>query len=701
MSAGTWSEPQTVPPDPAWRLPLRFELFPAGFLAGRIEVPAGEKPPSPFEVELRFGPVPAPAVPGRVAPPAAPKAAPRAVVLCPVLDGRFRCAVPARSLDFRTRVVGFMPAYHWGVEVAAGQVRDLGTWALRRGASVVGRVETEGSAPLAGCRVRLAPQRAGSLPGNPSDDALVTDERLTRLTQEVGVNHRGFFRFADVSPGSYEVEASQDQLVPARVFPVEVRAGLEAEIREPLVLARPVAIEVVVEPQLDPYGERWTVRLWPWRQESGRPRGNSWEGPASTDGRWAQEGVAPGSYYLSVVTGETRWHGERVEVEAGGPPVFLRIPLVEVRGEVRLGSDPLAATLWFGGLTGNPRVRFDADEKGRFEGALPKEGTWMIEVDFGIPGVRRVPLRPVEVKRSPGRRFARVTLAIPDTVLHGEVVDEQGRPLPGAQVITAQVGAMSVGFVPSRGDFLTDAEGKFEVRGFEPGPINLRARSPGRSSGWVPVSLEEGRSPPRLRLVAAREVELRGRVSSARGPVPGALIISWPGLGGAAMADTAEAVTGPAGEFSLRLPGGVSIAELMVLAPGFALRMMRMPVSSRSPVNLTVDPAGGTLVLPKEGGLLVHGGMWLPADALLELWTNLHGPGAGDRRRIPSLEPGEYAFCEQEASVALRLGGAVPEGLCSSGSLVPFGELTLAPPAGLAPPEGADAPAGEAALVGR
>lgn len=53
---------------------------------------------------------------------------------------------------------------------------------------------------------------------------------------------------------------------------------------------------------------------------------------------------------------------------------------MEILGRVTLGDDPLAATLWFGGRSGVRRIRFDSDEKGRFDGWLPEEGTWPVDL---------------------------------------------------------------------------------------------------------------------------------------------------------------------------------------------------------------------------------------------------------------------------------------------------------------------------------
>jgi hypothetical protein len=662
-----WSAPIAIPADLARRGPaVHIALLPAGRLSGRLEPPPREPASGLREVETRFTPVPGKE--GKQLPE-------RATVGCPVSDGRLTCVVPAGTLDLKLKAAGFVPVYRWGVKVVTGKVQDLGSIALKRGATLVGRVETDGSAALSrSCRVRLTPQRAGGTPENPSPAAVTADRRLDQLDRQAEVNERGFFAFEDVAPGVYQVVARQEGFVEARVFPVEVREGLETEVRNPLVLARPVPFEVFVDPPVDPYGERWRLELVssvPPMEE--RPK-EAHQGFAGSDGRWMQAGVAPGKYVLWV-TGKSnrRWASEPVEVWPGQPPLHVALSVLQVRGRITLGAEPLATTFWFGGQTGPESLRFESDAKGRFSGLLPREGKWALDVALKDGGVRRVNLDPVEIKKLPGASFATVDIRVPDTLIEGEVVDESGHPLAGAHVQAIRMGQ-------NPDDFETDGEGKFSVRGVKPGSFAIEADLPPRSTGWVSASVDEGHPGPRLHLVAREQVELKGRVTSAQGPVAGARIAAWPGVGSAMVADIVDAVTDPAGEFSLSLPANSGAATVLVFAPGYALRMLAALPDPQAPLAIAVEPAGGTLVVPADGAL-VHGGTFAPV-AMLALWLRMNGvPEEGKVLRVPNVEAGAYAICPPGPDYAAVVKGGAPSGGCASGLLAPYGELSLLPAA--------------------
>jgi len=600
----------------------------------------------------------------------------RATVRCPVAAGRLFCVLPAGSLDLKLKAQGFVPVYRWGVAVAAGKVRDLGALALKRGATLVGRVETDGSAALSpSCKVRLTPQRAGGLPEHASPADVAADRRLGQLDREAHVNERGFFAFEDVAPGLYQVAATQEGFVEARAFPVEVREGLETEVRNPLMLARPVPFEVFIEPPVDPYGERWRLELVSSVPPMEARPTQRHEGRAGPDGHWTQAGLAPGKYTLWVVgKDKNRWASEPVEIWPGLPALHLDLPVLEVRGRVTLGSEPLATTFWFGGQTGSESLRFESDAKGRFSGLLPREGKWQLDVALSGGGVRRINLAPVEVKKLPGASFATVDIHVPDTLIEGEVVDERGRSLPGAHVQ-----AMRMGQRPD--DFETDAEGKFSIRGIEPGTFGIQAELYPRTTGWVSASVEEGDPGPRLHLVAREQAEIKGRVTSAQGPVAGARIAAWPGVGSAMVADIVDAVTDPAGEFSVRLPAGSGAVTVLVFAPGYALRMLAAAANPHAPLAISVEPAGGMLVVPADGAL-VHGGTFAPVG-MLALWLRMNGvPEDGKVLRVPNVEPGAYVVCPPGPDyAALMKGGAPSAERCASGFLQPYGELSLLPAA--------------------
>jgi hypothetical protein len=52
---------------------------------------------------------------------------------------------------------------------------------------------------------------------------------------------------------------------------------------------------------------------------------------------------------------------------------------------VKLGKDPLTATLWFGGRYGNSAVKMESGRDGKFHGILPHDGSWIVDVTSTDP----------------------------------------------------------------------------------------------------------------------------------------------------------------------------------------------------------------------------------------------------------------------------------------------------------------------------
>jgi len=268
-----------------------------------------------------------------------------------------------------------------------------------------------------------------------------------------------------------------------------------------------------------------------------------------------------------------------------------------------------------------------------------------------------------------------------DTRVFGRVVDEQGKPVAGADVI---VQAESVS-VPS----VSDPAGSFEARGLPEGLVWLAAETSARVSNRAFVQLAEGRAvgPIELRLRPTRR--LNGTVASPRGPVAGArvvLLATTPDGGGA------QAVTDIAGTFQVDLPKDASRIEAIVSAPGVALQVFEMQAGSE-PLSLHVAEEAGDLALKlppgdemMRGDLVLatyQNGLHIPGNVLSQ-WA--YGQGEDLQRRdrsfrVPRVAPGEYVVClvPQHLPPSLVLG-SVPSGAgCDSGLLAPGGTLSLNP----------------------
>lgn len=152
-------------------------------------------------------------------------------------------------------------------------------------------------------------------------------------------------------------------------------------------------------------------------------------------------------------------------------------------------------------------------------------------------------------------------------------------------------------------------------------------------------------------------------------------------------------VSGPAGEFTLKLPAGTHNIHLNVIAPGYATRMLKAQTGEGSVLEIPLEPAGGNLVLDfgsqtseklkaLGAGLLAHNGTFVSLGRLFR-WAELQRAPQSDPRHlvVPNMEAGEYLVCIGDAAQTM-----VPRGLepppaeCSRGYLLPLQELTLRMP---------------------
>lgn len=468
-----------------------------------------------------------------------------------------------------------------------------------------------------------------------------------------------------MAPGRYTLTVSQPGFAPVSVPGVEVREGLEAQVLDPVVLAKPLIFELVLDPGIEPYGQPWRVRLVR-RSSPADPPGETFHAQASREGVCSIPDVPAGAYELAVLGADKSiWHSEMLEVAAGRLPHMVQIPVLRIEGLVTRGGEPLASTVWLG--RGGRRLRFDSDGEGLFQGLLPEEGTWSVSLASAEEGWR-VSVAAIEVKIPRGKSTAQVEIEVPDTTLEGEVVDEGGRPVPAAQV-----SAFSNARIDSR--VRSDDKGKFEIHGLPAGPVTLSAIEQERESGWVQTALVEGEGSPWVRLVVRRLTRARGRVVSPNGGIPGATILAWPAS--QPVSRVATTMSGPGGDFELELPEGESVIEVLVLPPGFAFRIATVRLDPGRPFELAVEPHGGTLIV--EGSfaasepLLVHDGVFVSLQPLRD-WARMQGAPSSDPSRlvIPNVAGGAYNLCKGRAEAS--------SAACKGGVLSPLGELVLRSP---------------------
>lgn len=634
-SRGFWASPRTTAPGGT------IGLWPSCTVRGALESAKGESVPS--EVEVMFS--------GSPGPENRPGFTDQGTVTCPVLDGTFSCKLPAADLDLRLRAKGHISLYRWGVTLVPGGVTDLGRFMLRKGASIVGRVELAERAlpPKRACTVRLGPATG-------PDRAT---ETATGLPTSL-VDSRGFFHLEVVPPGTWMVVAELDGFVSARRG-VTVVEGMEASLKEPLVLALPARIELTLLPAQDPDGRPWVVEVG-GKQGEGRYDSVA-NAPASLGGFWSRERMVSGHEYqvrVRTATGQAWWTDPVPFVLSG--PVHRRtieVGFEEVQGTVRLGDLPIPATVTFGAPKEMVAIGLRADSDGSFSGALPRLGSWHVAVASDQPSVRRN--LEVEVRRGVDGRGS-VEIVLEDGALVGEIVDESGKKLERAILTVSSMKTIEQSQEQVEG-------GTFRLTGFEPGRYLLSAEGRGVASEAVPAEISEDGASPFLRIVVRKKERVTLRVFSESGsPVGGAPVrvlrtTRYPGL--EVLAERTDAT----GLVSFSAAPGVERQCFAVGLPGLST-LIADAAPGTEEQRVVIPSGGGTIVVeapaagPGEFTILWRGSCFAP----LGLLASLVGRN-GDS--FPGLAPGDYRLCRHDVTSAT----AKPS--CVDGFLSPRAVLTL------------------------
>lgn len=675
---GLWAQPAIFFLDKA-ETTVTIRAWPTGTVSAALKPPPDH--PLPETVRARFSETPRPLRPDQLPDEREPPAF-EGETTCKVEKATVSCPLVAGKVDFSLHSKGFVAHYFWETEVKPGATRALGSLKLVPGASLSGWVVVgSGSGKVEQATVEIGP------PPMAFDPDWASAARFQQLTQKVKPNARGFFQLEGVAPGGYTLSAHLEGYAPAGPFQLQVVEKLETRVKESLILNPPEQLDLFIDPPLAPGDRPWRVRYAAAQRIPGA-YGEMHEKAVSETGWTRLEGLHVGKYLLLITgPGGDPWHGEELTVERNPSPHHVELDIVKVRGRVRLGKKPLPSVLWFGGRFGAPKIKLIAGSNGTFEGLLPREGRWQLDVIASKPKTHRR-LNDVEVRREQNQPTAFVEIALPATRVAGVVVDENGKPAEQAFVRIVSLETQpreAMASVPVD----PDAEGRFEAEGFSPGSLMLFADAGEfHQSERVIVEVPEDGASPEVRLVLRPMRRIEGRVVAPGGqPVPGAAVDVTPLDAGLTFVESAAARFD--GSFVARVGAKVQRVSMTVAAPGFALRSMIVSLDDRPEIVVAVDQIGGTLelALPATGEeetesswpvLYNAAGVSLGLQQLTS-WAILNGEPPEDRRllRVPNVEGGQYTLCLATPGEQLSLTTQPPSRHCTAGYLPPLGSLQL------------------------
>jgi hypothetical protein len=631
QARGFWLAPQTLTFRDGASIDLNVR--PTGVVSGRFSAADGDA-----AATVRFTDASDPSVTGETA--------------CASAEGAFRCELPAGKLDLRVSRKGRVPQYRWNVPVIAAKTQSLGAFVFPAGASMAGRIRSEG----------------GEL-----GDVQLSLKRVNAAAKNIIIKpgKGGFFADGPIPAGDYTLTAAQRGFVSAPLA-VTIREGVEAYVREPIVLARPRRLSVLISPPVDPLALGWAVTLRETGARRAMPRVVA-DAPASLDGSWSADALLPGTYELLVRPKDGPvWRVEQVVVDDALTTKHVHVPSTRFEGTVTLGKQPIAAKLMFNGGHAESTITWRSDAEGRFHGYMPvpQEKTWTVTVQSELPPVD-VTLNDVAMQINDSTKVARVDVKLPLTSISGLVVDERGEPVPDALV---NVDGKTTPRMPQ---LRAQKDGTFDVNGLEPGTYRLTASAFLQESEVAEVALPED-EPVSVRLQVKAYRQWKGTIVTPEGrPVAGARII-------AAAADVPVVIAHPArsdvaGTFVLLVPSAAKLFDFIVEPPGFAYHFYRAAFAEE--LKIVVEPNGGTLVVEFPDDRSVEPAVWHDGSvtsgyAFLSGWAGeLSESAPGVRRlRVPQLDAGSYTVCVVPTGTVAR---ATRDARCRSIELAPHGEASV------------------------
>jgi hypothetical protein len=388
-------------------------------------------------------------------------------------DGRFQAAaLPPGSYRLSAVAPGYLQPSMPSVSLAAGSAPSVVTLKLVRGGAVVGRVVDSRGAAAAGAQIRCVASgledlsvQVGPLPMAAEAAALPSGTgRALGTARFVRADREGRFSVPDLIPGRYHLDVAHPGAEPLRTDEILVAPGAPRNVgtvslRQGIALAG----RVVDEGGFPLEGARVAI------DPTGVPEGTSGQ-TTLTDGggRWALA-LRAGSYRISARAAGRGVAQVVATVEAGAPPIELRL----VRAEARLegmakddGGRPLARARIVVRSVGSEAAAGSTvtDAGGHF--SVPGLPAGDVQVEITHPDY------PATTRDAATGTFAQLVVPFP-----GAVTGEVRVRITGAPVARGRVEAIGPGGVEARADLRR--AGSFRLTRLLPGRWRLTVTAPG------------------------------------------------------------------------------------------------------------------------------------------------------------------------------------------------------------------------------
>jgi len=423
-------------------------------------------------------------------------------------DGAFRlAAVPTGDLRLLARGPGGLRGSSNRLMVRDGEALRGVRITTGPGAVLAGTVLGEDGTPVPGARVSV---HVGGVvfPGQQKDPGRVAWLRASGKVHPVGPE--GGFRIEGLGGGTWTVHATAPGRSPVFRTVDGVRPGTVVEDLRLVLPAGATLSGRILDPAGSPVAGA-TVFVLPASAGPGGSDGTAPSGTASSDdtGRFRQEGLEEADHLLRVsAPGFAPWAAV-VPARTGEIEVRLALPLA-IAGRVLVeGGGPAAGVI----VTVSPEDRVPGVLLTR-ETVTGRDGEFRIE---GVAAGRHslyaggyggdLVQRKIEGVTA-GTLDLAVTLAR-GLAMRGRLVDDRGRPVPGAQVMVLGEGATGAG-VGRNGLAQTLSDGSFRIGGLLPGTYAVVVSIP--DSRWS--------APPPLAGVRPGEADLLLKVTASGSPAP-------------------------------------------------------------------------------------------------------------------------------------------------------------------------------------